>query len=215
MGKSRKRGAESRPVPTVIEFLLDETGSMASCKQETICGFNEFLSEQRGQAGLCLMTLTKFDTAGIRTPFVDLDVRLAPNLSNATFCPGESTNLRDALIARINAVRERVSSWDVKPNILFLAMTDGQDNASKSGEGEVAELVRRMGEGWTFVYLGADQNAVAVGNRLGFPEGNCRSFARQHIHTTMKTVSAATTAYRAVRASGSAASVDTDFFAAR
>lgn len=212
MGKPRNRGAEPRPVPLVMEFLLDETGSMANCKQATIVGFNDFLTEQRAQQGLCLMTLTKFDTAGIRTPFVDIDVKMAPDLNSRTFCPGAGTNLRDALINRIHAVQERVAAWDQRPNVLFIAMTDGDDNASRASADQVASLVRRMSDGWTFVYLGADQNALAIGQQLGFAPSNCRSFARSDMHRTMREVSAATSAYRAERAV--AVSSSTDFFAA-
>jgi hypothetical protein len=42
---------------------------------------------------------------------------------------------------------------------------------------------------------------LVIGERLGFPEGNIKSFASAKMRETMQTLASATTAYRATRAS--------------
>lgn len=200
--------AVAQPVPTIIEFLLDETGSMGSCKQETVAGFNDFLVEQQRQPGLCLLSLTKFDTGGQKTPYVDVDIQMVPFMMLDWFNPGGGTNLRDTMGSRMASLRARISDWSVKPNVLFVVMTDGDDNASREyTEQAVSDAIKAYTDvNWTFVYLGADQDALRVASRLGFPEGNVKSFASAKMRETMKNLSAATTAYRATRADTSAAS---------
>jgi hypothetical protein len=201
--------------PTIIEFLLDETGSMTSCQRATVAGFNDFLSEQRSQSGTCLLTLTKFDTSGQKTPYMDIDVGMVPNMQDNWFIPGGGTNLRDTIGARLSSLKQRLENWATKPNVLVVVMTDGADNASREFSEQVIKAALRsyMEEGWTFVYLGADQYALDTGNRLGFPDGNVKSFATTEIRETMQTLSTATTAYRSTRSTTK--SSDRDFFAAR
>jgi hypothetical protein len=205
------------PIPTVIEFLLDETGSMSWVKRQCIGGFNDFLKEQRANPGLALLTLTKFDTTGLKTPYVDIDVRQAPDLTWSTFNPGASTNLRDAIIQRSAALADRISKWTVKPHVLFICMTDGHDNASHFAEDVTrTTITANMGVcGWTYAYLGADQNAINIGTRLGFPEGNCKSFASAEMQQALQHVATATTAYRAARAASAETYSSTDYFSAR
>jgi hypothetical protein len=208
------RIAVAQPVPTIIEFLLDETGSMGSCKNETVAGFNDFLAEQQNQAGACLLSLTKFDTNGQKTPYVDTDVNMVPSMQPDWFLPGGGTNLRDTIGSRMSALKARLAGWTVKPNVLFVVMTDGDDNASREfNEPAIKNAIQHyMDDSWTFVYLGADQDALRIAYRLGFPEGNVKSFASAKMRETMQTLATATTAYRSTRASASSATEATRNF---
>lgn len=185
--------------PSIIEFLLDETGSMSSCKSATIGGFNAYIDEQRqDNQSLCLLTLTKFDTIGLRTPYVDMDVHMVPYLNENTFLPNSFTNLRDSICARITNLQERLQNWNIVPKILLVVMTDGADNSSKNSVEYTRNLVETASEnGWMCVYLGANQNAEQVGLSLGFKEGNIRSFETAEMSETMRELATATTAFRA------------------
>lgn len=186
--------------PVVLEFILDETGSMN--QRRTIAGFNEFLSEQRNAPGDCRMTLTKFHSGRTLTPYMDLDIGMAPDLTIGTYVPGEWTNLFDAIGERIAIRSGLMSSWPVAPNVLVVIMTDGDDNRSCiHSASSIRDMVLSNQErGWTFTYLGADQNALAVARTLGIPEGNAKSFASANIVQTMGELAAATVAYRATGA---------------
>lgn len=188
-----------QPRTTIIEFLLDETGSMDSHKAGTLSGFNVFLDEQKILNQDCLLTLTKFDTAGLKTPYVDLDIALVPPLTNQTFIPGQGTNLRDALGQRVRAIETRLETFSEQPNVLVVVLTDGGDNSSREySEPQVRDMIRaHEADGWTFVYLGATGCGLEVAKRLGFQPGNAREFDTSRIHETFEGLSKATTAFRA------------------
>ena len=51
---------------TEIAFVLDRSGSMESCREAAITGFNKFLSEQQLTEGLAKLTLILFDDEYLR-----------------------------------------------------------------------------------------------------------------------------------------------------
>lgn len=216
---ARAKPVRSADFPTVIEFLLDETGSMGSCREATIGGFNEYINTQRGQPGKCLLTLTKFDTTGLKTPYTDIDIQLVPHLDTNTYIPGQSTNLFDAIGTRIVSLEQRLQThnWPAQPHVLFIIMTDGQDNASREHSAASIKTFtsKKESEGWTFVYLGANQDAWKVGETFGMSKGNTMTYNTAQTRETMRSLSESQTAYRAVRASGemSANTASKDFFA--
>ena len=190
--------AYAHSIPTAIEFLLDETGSMKGHLHQTIDGYNDFVAEQRHPDGSCLLTLTKFNTNGLKTPYRDIDIQMVPAMTPKTFAPSGWTNLRDAILDRLNSLEQRLAAWDEMPRVLFVVMTDGEDTCSTSSTQEVATKIRAaIATGWTCVFLGADQNANQIGGTLGFQPGNIRSFASSSMRSTMHELSHATTAFRA------------------
>lgn len=58
---------------------------------------------------------------------------------------------------------------DAEGKVLAVILTDGMENSSKEvNAAHVSELIRsREAQGWTFIYLGANQDAWAVGGKLG------------------------------------------------
>ena len=114
------------------------------------------------------------------------------------FTPGSSTNLYDTIGIRMSALTERLKTWSVKPNVLFVVMTDGSDNASALSEVAVRANLLHMTEsyGWSFVYLGAHEQALAVAARLGFAPGNSKQFKASEMRETMQNLAKATKAYR-------------------
>jgi len=184
---------------TIIEFILDQTGSMSSCKNETVFGFNDFLKEQKSQSGKCFLTLTKFDSSKNNTPYTDLDIQMIPEMCSDWFIPAGGTNLRDTIGTRIDALEERLENWTQKHKVLVVVMTDGADNASRIyTEKQIASKIKtKKTDGWTFVYLGIDQNALDIASRLGFDSTNIKSFARSDLVQSMSQLSKATTAFRA------------------
>lgn len=185
--------------PICIEFVLDETGSMYSCRNQTVGGFNEYLSEQRKVQGECRLTLTKFEGGNLATPYQDLDIQMVPTMTDRMFNPGGATNLYDTIGTRIQSLRTKLSGWTEKPPVLFVVMTDGADNMSHQyNTASIKELVRELEtQGWTFVFLGAYQSAFSTAEAMGFRPENTRSFETAEMTKTMQGLSAATTVYRA------------------
>lgn len=203
------------PSTILIEFILDETGSMEYVRKATIDSFNEYLNSQRNQEGQALFTLTKFDSSGIRVQYQDTDVNAVVPLTEATYRPGAMTNLYDAIGVRIKALEARTNKDDGKAKLIVI-MTDGHDNMSREyTPSMLTELIKaKEAEGWTFVFLGANQDAWQVGQTFGMAQGNTMTYSTANMHGAMSTLSAATNEYRSVRSKGivSSAEASSDFF---
>ena len=187
-----------------IEFVLDETGSMQRVLRQTVAGFNQFVEEQRAQSGDCRLSLTKFESSSLRTPYENLPISYVPEMNVKTFCPGGGTNLYDAVGLRIDRLAERLGEWKDHPDVLFVVMTDGEDNGSRYFNAKmVADLVHQHRKlGWAFAYLGAGRSAHQIGLEMGFTEGEIRTFDQVDIADTFRDFSTATTVYRSSRTAG-------------
>jgi len=184
----------SGPPITFIDFLLDETGSMRSCASATRAGFDAFVAAQAADPGECFLTLSTFDSTGVRTPYENLRIGSVLPLS---FSPGEMTNLFDCMGERLVSVMEQ----EREGMSLFVVMTDGGDNASVSWTMEsVRDLVVRAQErGIVVLFLGPPGLAMEVGCGLGIPTDRVRPFDTEQMRETMDEVSAVVTAYRSGR----------------
>ena len=78
-------------------------------------------------------------------------------------------------------------------------LTDGLENASlRYSQRDIANLIDdRQDEGWTFVFLGANQDSYAEGAKIGLTGGNIQNFqtSGQSIALAYDSVSRATTEY--------------------
>ncbi len=194
----------------LIEFLLDETGSMDSCRDTTISGFNEYVNSQKNNEGECLFTLTKFDSHGLRTPYTDLNIKNVPVLTRAGYEPNAMTNLYDAIGLRIKALEERAAAKSGSVSKLMVIMTDGKDNQSREFTSDSIKkmIAAKEAEGWSFAFLGANQDAWQVGQQFGMSKGNTMTYDTNNVIGAMATLSAATTTYRSVRSSGAVGSME-------
>jgi len=149
---------------TEIVIVLDESGSMSSCKTDTIGGFNEFLSTQKKIKGEANVTLVKFsDYYKIVNDGTSLE-HVAP-LNESNYTPSYSTALLDAVGRTINSVGQRlaVTDEDKRPEkVIFAVITDGYENASTEFKREkIFEMVthQKTKYNWEFLFLGADIDA--------------------------------------------------------
>ena len=79
---------------TRIAVILDRSGSMESCKESTVAGFNEFIRTQQELPGEATVKLVQFDDQ-YETVF-DKPLKECPELTQNTFVPRGSTALLDA-----------------------------------------------------------------------------------------------------------------------
>jgi len=164
---------------THVYFLLDRSGSMESIASDVIGGFNQFLDEQRQNGDDALMTFVQFDSNNphevIANAMALSDVR---PLTGATFRPRGSTPLFDAMGSLITDATIRSEGEGKGEVIIFVTFTDGKENDSVNYTREsIFELVaKREALGWTFVYLGANQDSYAEGAGMGYHADNLQDF---------------------------------------
>lgn len=140
-------------------FLLDRSGSMESCRDDTIGGFNAFVDAQKADGGT--MTLVLFDHE-VNVLYENKAVGDVEPLTTDTFVPRGGTSLYDAL--------GHVLKMDLPRDTVCIVLTDGDENSSKTYTGaHVKDLIesKQTNEGWSFVYLGANQNTIMNAQRLG------------------------------------------------
>ena len=136
-------------------FLLDRSGSMETCREDTITGFNSFVESQKqfgGTMTLCLFD-DKFETVYDKTPIDEV-----PVLTEDTFVPRGGTALLDAM--------GQVLKMNLSDDAMVIILTDGEENSSRTyTSAHVKDLVDL--KPWKFVYLGANQDAVLAATKLG------------------------------------------------
>jgi hypothetical protein len=98
-------------------------------------------------------------------------------LSKDNYKPTALTPLYDAIGQTVTYVEEELLKKlkkSKRPKILCVILTDGQENCSRTLTKEtVSSLIKKKEEeGWNFIYLGANQDAWAVGMTLGIAQGN-------------------------------------------
>jgi uncharacterized protein YegL len=183
-----------------ITILLDRSGSMVSIKDAMESGFDEFLNEHK-KVPSTRLTLIQFDSSNNQeVVYTARPVAEAPRLS---IDPRGMTPLLDAFCLAIDRTGDRLSAMrqEERPNkVLFVVITDGQENASfKYGRNDVKERVTRQqgSYNWQFVYLGANQDAIAEAATFGIPQASAMTYAASAAGTgeTFRSLSRASLSY--------------------
>lgn len=171
---------------TVVAFLLDESGSMDMCLKETISGFNEYVQSLKKTKDKVFLTLTKFNSVSTTIVYKNKEIHNVSKLNEETYIPDGMTPLYDAIGKTISALTKELTNV-LKPKVLFVVMTDGQENSSGEYNLEaIKKLIKRKEtEDWSFLYMGADQDAWLNSKDMGFAKGNVLSFASANVRGTM------------------------------
>lgn len=197
-GKKTSEGGKT----TVVNLLIDQSGSMNGTRQSTVDGINEYINNLKEDGGKYKVSLTMFDS-GVQNelrldkPWNDLYIDDVPELKLEDYNPAGGTPLQDAFCTTLNEIKDRK---DMK--YLFVVLTDGHENSSKEYKAEDMKNLKaklEAKENWTFVYLGANQDAFSVSSTYGFTPSNTSNFNVTAKGTGMvfANLSAATRSYSA------------------
>jgi hypothetical protein len=203
---------------TRIAVILDRSGSMATVQDATIAGFNEFIAEQRKLPGEVSVKLVKFDTE--YEPVFDQPLFAVPLLTREMFEPRGMTALYDAqgwTIDLLGRELDALAEAERPSKVIVMTLTDGMENASKNyRQARVAEMIQHQREkyGWEFIYLGANQDAIAVAASMNIPAQAAMTYNANPI-ATRTTLYAASNYVSSMRTVGQAMFTDDDRLAAR
>lgn len=169
--------AKSISGPTLVAFLLDETGSMSVCKQATISGFNEYIQTLKGSKHDISFTLTKFNSSKKEAIYDCVDIKKVKELNDSSYTPENNTPLYDAIGATIKSIESNPKSKKTKT--LVVIQTDGEENDSHEFTREkICDLIKQKEkQGWTFVFLGANVDAYKVGASIGVKTSNTANYS--------------------------------------
>lgn len=166
---------------TELVFILDKSGSMAGLESDTIGGFNAMLAKQKIVDGECLVTTVLFDN-NYELLHDRIDLRAIQPITEKEYQVGGSTALLDAMgrtMNKIGNVQKQTAEDYRAENVMFVIITDGQENSSREFSSEkIKAQVKSQKEkyGWEFVFLGANIDAFETANRYGISADKAQSY---------------------------------------
>ena len=162
-------------------IILDKSGSMECIRQAAVSGFNETLNDiKKAQEKFAdtqehFVSLLTFCDCEKKYVFDKVPVGEARSLTMDDYQPCCCTPLYDAMGFTLTSMRNHVKNIE-DAVVVVTIITDGLENASKEYTGAaVKQLVEQLkGEGWTFTYMGANQDSMEVAFNLSIR--NARNF---------------------------------------
>ncbi len=196
---------------TAISVLLDRSGSMRSIRADAEGGLRSLIEDQRNQPGRATLRLAQFDDQyEVVHGSTALDQVPLP-----TLVPRGTTALLDGWGRAMTEFGEELAALpvDQRPaHVVFVVVTDGQENASREWtRSQVFDKVREQTDqwGWVFLFLAANQDAVAEGQKYGVPGAQSVSYAATAAGTR-SAYSSTSAVISSTRGGGDAAFTDAD-----
>lgn len=180
---------------TTIHVVLDGSGSMSICKNETIKGFNDYAERVAKDAPGSRLSLTVFGGSYLATTVDDADMAAVPPLTGLTYQPEGGTPLYDAIGHAVGLLDNATGQ-----NKVLVILTDGEENQStKFNKDTIRALLseRQEEENWLVLYLGANQDAFKEGAKFGSRAGTTMNYSTANMAQTMNSASASTARYAA------------------
>jgi hypothetical protein len=182
MGKTKKDSTvtvktENYSDLTELICIVDRSGSMSSIRSDAIGGFNTFLDAQKKAPGKANLTLVLFDDQyDVVHDAATIDGVEA--LTEKTYIPRGSTALLDAIGRAIIDAKTKVDNPREKPHVIVSILTDGEENASREfSRDQIFKMITEQTEnGWEFIFLAANQDAISAGMGLGIGASNSFNF---------------------------------------
>jgi uncharacterized protein YegL len=168
---------------TSIYFVLDKSGSMHACLDDTIGGFNAFIEKQKIDNPNGTMSLVLFNDE-IVTAYKHKPISEVEPLTPKIYFPSGATALLDAIGSTIKM------ATGTRTAVSIVILTDGEENASKKySKIHVNDLIESKKDEWSFVFLGANQDAIKEARNLGIPERGAMTFTQNNTRVVFESLS--------------------------
>ena len=175
-------------------IILDASGSMESIYNQALSGTNETIQTIRmGQKDhpelqQCL-SLASFSSGKdyLKVKYSVTPIDEVKEITKEDYVACGCTALYDAMGEMISELKRKMTPED---RVLVTVITDGYENSSTHWTGpQIKSLVEELRQtGWTFTYIGANQDVEAVAGSMGIrnslafeetEEGTKRMFAKE------------------------------------
>lgn len=174
---------------THISIILDKSGSMLPVKDDVIGSFNSLVEklEKETNKKVTLSLHTFNEEYNTIYSFV-LPVQAMP-LNCGSYTPSGLTALLDAIGITVNNLGKKLSNMPEKEKpskVNVTIITDGLENASKAySRDKVFEMIKHQREkySWEFVFIGANQDAIATASSLSISPHNTLNYESTTIGT--------------------------------
>lgn len=162
-------------------IILDASGSMSAIYNQALSGVNETIAtirmaqEQHPDLEQYL-TLASFSAGEnfLNRIYSAKPIAEVRDITREDYPLLGCTALYDAMGTTISELQQKLSHAD---RVLVTIITDGYENASRTWSGsQIKSLVEELRQmGWTFTYIGADQDVEKVAGGIGVR--NCLRFS--------------------------------------
>jgi uncharacterized protein YegL len=165
---------------TELVFILDKSGSMEGMEADTIGGFNSMIASQRKEEGEAIVSTVLF--SNYSTVLHDRKrLNEVKELTEKEYVVGGCTALLDAIggaIRHIKNVHKYAREEDIPEHTMFVITTDGYENASRefSGEKVRSMIAEQEKNGWKFIFVAANIDAVEAGSAIGIDADSCANY---------------------------------------
>jgi len=189
---------------TYYHIILDRSGSMESCRKETIEGFNaqvKKISEEikKFPEQQFLVSLTIFNSQAEHR-FLDQSIESLVPLSTKTYVPDGNTALLDAVgetlthikVSKLPKMKENEAST------IVVVITDGFENASQEyNYAKVAKLINELRATDNFIisYLGASLESMQEAEKMNIHRKDRLHFSVNDIGKTFNRLSDASVSF--------------------
>ena len=154
-------------------IILDASGSMETIYSQALTGVNETLAtirmaQEEHPELQQYVTLASFSAGKhfLNRIYSAEPIAKARNITRDDYPLLGCTALYDAMGTCISELQQKVTHGD---RVLVTVITDGYENSSRTWTGPqiklLVEELRQMG--WTFTYIGADQDVERIAGEIG------------------------------------------------
>ena len=160
---------------TELVFILDRSGSMSGLEGDTIGGFNSMIAKQKKQEGKAYVSTILFNQES-EVVHDRIALEEVPAMTEETYTVGGCTALLDAIgdaVHHVRNIHKYARKEDIPAQTLFVITTDGMENASRRYSADkIREMIeeRKKSDGWEFLFLGANIDAVQTARHIGIQE---------------------------------------------
>ena len=154
-----------------VVFLLDRSGSMSNCVEDTIGGFNSYLKEQKGNGNKTKVTTILFDNE-YEVLHERKDIKKVKDITEKEYYVRGATALLDAIGKTINNLSNKVKD----NKVLFIITTDGMENASREYTKEMVKKLIEKHKDWEFLYIGANIDSYTEASSIGIKRKNTSNY---------------------------------------
>ena len=132
----------------------------------------------------------------LKPNFLNKNIQEIYPLTDDTYRPSGTTALFDAIGKSIKHKKMKLKSINSKKqpkHVIVAIITDGFENSSKVyTRDKISKMINKKVENdnWNFMYLGADQDAILEGSRIGISPDYSHNFkaSKTGIRNAFKTV---------------------------
>lgn len=198
---------------THITMVIDRSGSMYTIRTDAGGGINSLITTNKALGGDCSLLLVDFcaptqlvDPTWYKVhhngPINDFD--------SYKMDTGGGTSLLDAIgraITDTGRYLKGLPEGKRPAKVLFMVMTDGQENSSREYSYEkIADMIKHQEEvyNWEFSFLGAGLDVAKQGTKMGFGVSNITNFAPNSGAATRSAFSSTSDSFAAYRTTGTA-----------